>query len=187
MIRKEDYLHIGHTGRAHGLSGELACKLTVDIKDWIEDEEGRAFLMLEQDGLLIPFRIESHRTKSEEVDLIKFAGISSKEEAERWGNTPVWLIKDVMADMVEDSPLDDFALFLGYEVYARDTSRFLGEIVHVDETTMNTLITVQSVERGELLLPLAGELISSVDEQARRLVLIIPDGLLTDDAPYDIH
>lgn len=186
MIKKEDYINIGNTGRAHGLAGELACRLTVDIESWIVEEEGRAFLMLEEHGLLIPFRIEGYRTKSEDVDLIKFVGLDTKEEADRWGNASVWLKKEVVMQGAEDSPRDNFALFVGYQVYSADSSTFIGEIVDVDETTMNTLIAVRTPQSEELLLPLASELIASTDEETRRLTLIIAEGLLTDEATYDI-
>lgn len=187
MIRKEDYLHIGNTGRTHGLLGELACKLTVDLADWISDEDGRAFLMLEENGLLIPFRIEGYRTKSGDVDLIKFAGVNTKEEAEWWSNIPVWLAKDVVDEDRDESPLENFALFTGYQLYSAADSTLIGEIVDVDESTINTLLAVKTVEGGELLFPLAQELITSIDEDARHLTLIIAEGLLSDDAHYDIH
>lgn len=187
MIKKEDYLNIGHTGRSHGLAGELACKLTVDIADWIADEEGRAFLMLEEDALLIPFRIEGHRIKSGDVDLIKFAGVDTKEAADLWSGRAVWLHKEVLGEDDRESPWDDYALFLEYEVCDAQSTQVLGKIVDVDETTINTLITVRGKEGEELLLPLAEELIASVDEATKRLTLIVPEGLLTDDAQYDIH
>lgn len=187
MIKKEDYINIGNTGRAHGLLGELACKLTVDIADWIADEEGRAFLMLEEHGLLIPFRIEGHRTKAGDVDLIKFAGLDSKEEAERWIGVPIWLAREVVDETEEGSPLDDYARLVGYQVFDAVSGGFVGEVVSVDQSTLNTLLILERTGGDELLLPLAAELIAALDEATRRLTLMIPEGLLTDEAEYDIH
>ena len=48
----------------------------------------------------------------------------------------------------------------------------------IDDTTLNTLLRVETTTSHERVLPIADELIVSVDTQLHRLSLLIPEGLL---------
>ena len=73
MLRKEDFEHIGTLGRAHGTQGEVSAKLSVDLSGLWEGADTSLFLMLEEQGLLIPYRVLKRRTKGEDIDLITFS------------------------------------------------------------------------------------------------------------------
>lgn len=185
MIKKENYKHIGHTGKPHGLIGELATKLTVEINEWIATEE-QPFLMLEENGLLIPFRVEGHRSKGGDIDLIKFSGLHSKEDAEHWSNTPIWLNNEYLDDEEGNDPWEDYTQLIGYQIIDANSQCLIGTVISVDESTMNTLLVVDRGQGEEVLLPLAEELITALNEIEKTLILIIPKGLLDNDAEYDI-
>ena len=82
MLRKEDFEHIGTLGRAHGTQGEVSAKLSVDLSGLWEGADTSPFLMLEEQGLLIPYRVLKRRTKGEDIDLITFSGITTKDDAD---------------------------------------------------------------------------------------------------------
>ena len=93
MLEKEDFENIGYVQRTHGIQGELACKTTVDLS-FISEDEDRYFLMLEEQGLLIPYAVEGFRTKTDEIDLISFGGIETKDKAETLFVSSLWLSRD---------------------------------------------------------------------------------------------
>lgn len=185
MLKKEDFECIGTLGRSHGLSGEITAKLSIDISNLIEDEEA-LFLMLEEHGLLIPFRVEGLRSKAGDIDIIKFSALESKEAAERWVNTPVWLDKAYLSEAEDVTDLLEYAHFVGYNLLDAESNQLIGTITEVDETTINTLITVERTTGEELILPIADELLAGIDVAQRTISLIIPAGLLDDSAEYDI-
>ena len=54
MIRKEDCYKIGRLGKAHGVKGEVTFQLTDDVFDRTDSE----YLLVEVDGILVPFFME---------------------------------------------------------------------------------------------------------------------------------
>lgn len=177
MLHKQDFEAIGYIGRTHGIQGEVACKVTVDLSALYEEEE-RLFLMLEEQGLLIPYAVESFRSKGEEIDLIRFDGITTKEQAEHLVGTALWLSKDYLGDDELSEDPYDFARYVGFTLIDQTKERVLGQVTHVDETTMNTLLYVEALDGTEMILPIAEELLVGYDDEQRTLVVNIPEGLL---------
>lgn len=181
MIKKEDFVAIGQVGKAHGLQGELSCKLSVDISELIAEEED-FFLMLEEQDLLIPYRVVAHRSKAGEIDLLHFAWVNSKEEAELLTNRKIWLSREYMPDEeLSDDPYD-FERYIGFEVYDEEEHSLVGRVQEVDSSTINTLLYIERTNGEELILPIADELLASYNDEERWLSLHIPQGLLNDDA-----
>ena len=67
MLSKEDFEFVGTLGRAHGIQGEVSAKLSVDLSGLWEGADTSLFLMLEEQGLLIPYRVLKLRTKGDEI------------------------------------------------------------------------------------------------------------------------
>lgn len=177
MLRKEDFESVGTLGRTHGIQGEITAKLSVDLSGLGEEAEEALFLMLEEQGLLIPYRVLKLRSKSADIDLITFAGITTKEEAERLVGRTVWLDKGYI-DSEQAEELFGFEHYIGYQLHQADSREPLGVIEAVDDTTINTLLSVLTPQGQEYVLPISEELIDEVDLTAHRLYLHIPAGLL---------
>lgn len=180
MLHKDDFEQIGTLGKPHGLQGEISSRLTVDLSVLVEDTDEPLFLMFEENGLLIPFRLESWRTKAGDIDLLKFADIDDCKDVEGYIGRTVWLDKEYLS-VGEEEVIDlfDFAHYVGYTVRSADTEEYIGVITAVDETTINTLLSVsREGSDGELILPIAEELLVSVQPENKSLRLHIPDGLL---------
>ena len=77
MIRREDVYKIGAIGKAHGVKGEV----TVFVDDDIFDRTDSEYLLLDIDGILVPFFMEEYRFKSDTTALVKFCGIDTQEKA----------------------------------------------------------------------------------------------------------
>lgn len=177
MLHKKDFVQIGVIGRTHGIQGEVSMKLSVDLSGILEDGD-RIFLMLEEEGLLIPYAIESHRSRSGEIDLIRLSGINSLEEAEHLVGKTVWLDNDYLEeDELSEDPYD-WSRYIGFEVYDAETETSVGRVVEVDERTLNVLLLVETPMGEELTLPIAEELLVGISDEDRVCVLRIPRGLL---------
>jgi ribosome maturation factor rimM len=177
MLRKTDFELIGTLGRAHGIQGEVSAKLSVDLSGLWGGADTSLFLMLEERGLLIPYRVLSWRTKAGDIDLLRFSDIDTKEQAEQLSGRAVWLDKDYLTEE-GGSDLLELSHFVGYELYDATTGQLIGRITDIDDTTLNTLLRVETTTSHERVLPIADELIASVDTQLHRLSLLIPEGLL---------
>lgn len=174
MINKNDYLPIGSIGKAHGVSGECNARLIVDLSPLMEEGEEPLFLFFEIDGLLVPFRLLTYRDKGAEASLLRFKGVNTKEEAERYLGVQLFLHRDYLADSDEELSLD---LLRGYTL-SDQHGQPLGTVIDIDESTLNTLLLIRNFEGEELLIPFADELIVHLDKANRSLALNIPDGLL---------
>ena len=62
MLKKEDMIEIGRLTKVHGLKGELNFVFTNDVWDEVEAD----YLIVETDGLLVPFFLEEYRFKNDE-------------------------------------------------------------------------------------------------------------------------
>ena len=54
----------------------------------------------------------------------------------------------------------------------------MGHIVDVDMSTANVLFVVEREGGGELLVPAIDDWVVSVDEEAKKLMMHVPEGLL---------
>ena len=77
MITPDDVFQIGRLGRPHGVKGEITFQISDDVFDRVDAE----YLLLELDGILVPFFMEEYRFKSDETVLMKFCDIDTQEQA----------------------------------------------------------------------------------------------------------
>ena len=170
MIKKEEVFKIGVINKPHGVKGEVSFSFTDDIFDRVEDCD---YLILMMDGILVPFFWEEYRFKSDNVALVKFEGIDTAERARMFTNVEVYFPKKYMDEQDE---ITSWNFFVGFQV--NDVRHgALGEIVDVDDVTMNVLFVIEK-EGEELLLPAHEEFILDLDKKNRVLTVEIPEGLL---------
>lgn len=170
MIKKEEVFKIGVINKPHGVKGEVSFSFTDDIFDRVEDCD---YLILMMDGILVPFFWEEYRFKSDNVALVKFEGIDTAERAKMFTNVEVYFPKKYMDEQDE---ITSWNFFVGFQV--NDVRHgALGEIVDVDDATMNVLFVIEK-EGEELLLPAHEEFILDLDKKNRALTVEIPEGLL---------
>ena len=177
MLHKEDFEHIGTLGRAHGTQGEVSAKLSVDLSGLWEGADSSFFLMLEEQGLLIPYRVLKCRTKGEEIDLIIFSGITTKDEADALTGRHVWLDRDYLSSEEDIEDFFDYQHYVGFDLYDATTQSHIGRIVAIDESTLNTLLQIETSTGKELILPISEELIDHLDLDKHCLYMQIPTGL----------
>lgn len=175
MIRKEEVYKIGMFNKPHGVKGELSFTFTDDVFDRAECE----YLVCLLDGIFVPFFIEEYRFRSDSTALVKLEGIDSSEQARMFTNVDVYYPVEYREE--EEHPAWDY--FTGFRV-SDSIHGYLGEIVEVDDSTVNTLFVIDRAGT-ELLIPAREELIVELDPEKRCMTLQLPEGLLDLDHAAD--
>ena len=171
MIREEEVFKIGSFNKPHGIKGEISFTFTDDIFDRSECD----YLVCLLDGIYVPFFIEEYRFKTDTTALIKFEGIDSAEKARMFTNIPVYFPKKYVAEEESDD-ISSWNYFVGFKVL--DTKYgSLGEIVAVDESTMNVLFYINR-EGEEIIIPAHEEFIINLNKKERIITVELPDGLI---------
>ena len=171
MIRKEDVFLIGRIGKPHGVKGEVLFHFEDDVFDRTESE----YLILEIDGILVPFFMEEYRFRSDETALVRFCDINTQERARELTGCAVYFLRS-------EVPADDdeltWAQVIGFTILNDATNEAVGSLVAVDDTTINTLFEIDTPDGGRVLVPANDDLITDIDTEARTITVIIPEGLL---------
>lgn len=169
MITKEEIFRIGKIEKVHGLNGELSFNFTTDVFDTAES----SFIILEIDGIFVPFFIENYRFKSDSTGLIKFDGVNSDMKARELVSCDMYLPNSFLAEM-EDSEVG-LEYFKGFNLM--EGTQLIGGIIDVDESTENALFIVDR-DGEDLLIPVVDEYILEIDHENRTLYVELPEGLL---------
>ena len=167
MIRKEDVYRIGKLGKTHGVRGEISFLFDDDVFDRVDAD----YLILCIDDILVPFFIEEYRFKTDSNALMKFEGIDTQDRARELTGCEVYFPHE-LADSDEDTI--SWAAIVGFDITDADSSRTIGRIAAVDDSTINILF---ELEDGRLI-PASEDLITAIDQQARTITMRLPDGLL---------
>ena len=169
MIKQDDVYRIGRIGKAHGIHGEV----TFNFDDDVFDRTDADYIVIEVDGLLVPFFIEEYRFRSDTTALMKLEGVDSQERARELTNCEVFFPRHLTGADAADGPLT-YAFLVGFTIVDAATGRDVGTIASVDESTMNILFCLED----GTLIPAAEELIEGIDKEGRRIVVNLPEGIL---------
>ena len=171
MIKKEDVYKIGKLGKPHGVKGEVRMLCTDDIFDRVESD----CLILEIDGILVPFFMEEYRFRSDERVLVKFADIDTEAQARELTGCEVYFPRE-QADRHEGEAT--WAELVGYALVDVRRDTLVGTITRVDDTTINILFEVETADGREVLVPASEELVEQVDKTRHRIHVRVPEGIL---------
>ncbi|MDR0349467.1 MAG: ribosome maturation factor RimM [Tannerella sp.] len=170
MIKKEELFEIGYFTKPHGIKGELSLHTKFsDVFEGVDDP----YLVCELDGILVPFFLEACRFKGSSVILVKLETVNNEIQARKFSNKSVYCPLIMQKETPDEK--QSWRFFTGYKL-EDDSTGISGEITDVDESTINTLFKVD-YQGKELVVPIAADLIISVDKEDRRLIVTLPEGL----------
>lgn len=170
MILKDEIFPIGQITKPHGLKGEMSFTTTSSILDEVDVP----FIVLEPEGLLVPFYLEHVRMKTDTTGLLKLERIDSEEQAREYAGLTIYL-PNMFLDEIEDNEIET-EYFVGFEITDEEKGR-IGRVLAVDQSTANALFVVET-ESGEVLIPVAEEYITGIDHDRKIISLKLPEGLL---------
>ena len=167
MIRKEEVYRIGRLGKAHGVRGEVSLQFDDDIFDRVDAD----YLVLEIDGILVPFFMEEYRFRNDTVCLVKFCDVDTQQRASELTGCDVYFPRS-LADEADEQP--SLSSLVGFTLTNAADGQSLGKIADIDDTTQNVLFVLADGR----LIPANDELIADIDMQQQRITMEIPEGLL---------
>lgn len=168
MIKKEEVYKIGRIGKAHGVKGEVSFNFDDDVFDRVEAE----YLILEVDGILVPFFMEEYRFRSDNTALVKFEDIDTQERARELTNCDVFFPRHLAED--DEDEVLTYSFLVGFDIIDDSTGKKVGTIASVDDSTLNILF---ELEDGRLI-PASEELITDIDKENKTITIALPEGIL---------
>ena len=163
MIRAEEVYKIGRLGKAHGVKGEVSFQFDDDIFDRVDAD----YLVLDIDGILVPFFMEEYRFRSDTVCLVKFSGIDTQQRAQELTGCDVFFPR-TLAEEGDEMP--SLASLVGFKIVNDVNGETVGRIAAIDDSTVNILF---ELENGTLI-PASDELITDIDAEQRTIRMNIP-------------
>ena len=167
MIKQEEVYTIGRLGKSHGVRGEVSFLFDDDVFDRVDAD----YLILDIDGILVPFFIEEYRFRSDTTALMKFEGIDTQERARELTGCDVYFPRNLAAS---DDDSISWSAIVGFDIIDASTDKSVGRIASIDDSTLNILFCL---EDGHLI-PASEDLITQIDQQARTITMHLPAGLL---------
>ena len=167
MIRPEEVYRIGRLGKAHGVKGEVSFQFEDDIFDRMDAD----YLVLDMDGILVPFFMEEYRFRSDSLALVKFCDVNSQERASELTGCDVFFPRTLVE---EDDEQLSLASLVGFDIVEANNNKKVGVIAAIDDSTANVLF---ELEDGRLL-PATDNLITEINTKERTIKMEIPKGLL---------
>lgn len=167
MIKSEDVYKIGRIGKTHGVRGEVSFQFDDDIFDRVDAE----YLVLDVDGILVPFFMEEYRFRNDTVCLVKFCDIDTQQRASDLTNCDVYFPR-ALAN--EDEESLSLASLVGFTIVDSSNEETVGHIAAIDDSTANILFELEN----DCLIPANDDLITDIDKEKRQITMNIPQGLL---------
>ena len=163
MITNEEVIAIGKITRTHGKRGEVQCLMENEY--W--DNADATFLILSINNILVPFRVLDWRSKGSDSLIFQLDHITDELEAQQLIGHHAYMLKSDISE--EDEILPTWQSLLGYQVIDTDQGN-LGIITYVDETTINTLITLNNNQ----LIPLHEDFIIDIQQDQQQITICLP-------------
>jgi 16S rRNA processing protein RimM len=167
MIRQEEVYKIGRLGKAHGVKGEVSFQFDDDIFDRVEAD----YLVLDIDGILVPFFMEEYRFRSDSVCLVKFCNVDTQQRAQELTGCDVFFPR-ALAEEGDEMP--SLSMLVGFKIVNAANGKTVGRIAAIDDSTANVLF---EMEDG-MLIPANDDLIEVIDAEQQQIKMNIPQGLL---------
>ena len=165
---------VGRIARTHGNRGQVIVDVETDFPE-LRFRPGAELFIRRRDNVPSPVAltlttVRFHRGRP----ILGFAGVEDMNDAEALAGLELRLPVDRLA------PLPAGAFYhhdlVGCEVEKASGER-VGVVTAVEGTTGGSRLVVQGA-RGEILIPLAAEICTTIDPASKRIVVDPPDGLL---------
>lgn len=175
MITSDELAPIGFLGKPHGVNGEINLITDIDV-----DIDELSCVIMDIDGINVPFFFKSIRQRGSESYLVMIDGIDSDAAVSAFVNKKVYALKsEIEIEADSDDDADGFYAedLVGYRAVATEAG-LDGEIIGVDDSTDNVLFIVEMKSGKQVLIPVSDEFITEIDVDHHIIHMTLPDGLL---------
>lgn len=168
-MSNSEYFLIGKVTRPHGLKGEV----TIALKPDAPDPASLDVVYLEQKGSLVPYFVDTVSSKGSRA-YVKFQEVDTHERAASVSGLDVFLPLSERPEAGERGFYSDE--IAGFSVFAVDGT-LLGTVREVADAGRGRLVVVQHGS-SEVLIPVNGPFIQSVDMKKGTIFVDLPEGFL---------
>lgn len=173
MILPQEAIVVGCIARLHGKQGVLQCLMKNTYWEdtfWEEDADRyhNTFLLLELQHILTPFRVQDWCCKGKDCVLFQLQGVDNEQTALRLVGADVYMLRKDIPTTTDSLP-STWQCLAGYRIIDLDQGE-LGEVLAVDDSTINTLLSLNSGE----IIPIHPDFIVEQDQDARILTIRLP-------------
>lgn len=178
MIKASEIAAVGSLLKPHGIKGEIVADLDQDIKP-----DKLRCIVLDIDGIFVPFFISGIRNGGSSSTLLTIDGITNENEAKELCGKEIYALKSDVPDVPSDDEGGFYlADLIGFNVES-ESGKVIGKIEDYDDSTSNVLLIVSPQDKRapdsvQLYIPLADEYITEIDAENRTIKMSLPSGLL---------
>lgn len=175
MILDNDIIEIGKFQKTHALKGELNALLDLD-EDYILDGHP---IIVNLDGINVPFYADSIRPKGSSSYLIKLEGIDDVSLANKFVNKIIFGLRKDLLDYY-DSPEEEYVSdseIIGYSVISEEFG-LVGEAIDLDDSTVNTLLIVENPNGDDIYIPFNDEYIIEINSDRQEILVRVQQELI---------
>lgn len=159
---------IGYVSKTHGLKGEVTIVMTPECPDLHSVQN----IFLEINGHLVPHFIDTLSANGGKA-FIRFEGVDTIEKATLLKGASMYLPKKERAVLPRGEFYNDEVI--GFEVH--DENGPLGKVIDLEEAGPNRFL-VMDYNGREILVPVNGPFIRSINKSKKRITVELPDGFL---------
>lgn len=174
MIKKEEVVEAGKFLKPHGLAGELNAVLDPQI-----DLDAVRCIVVDVNGILVPFFIESWRGKGTEACLIKLDGFDTAESVMPFMGEEIYVLREDLPESEFNDSNGGFYLsdLMGYTILDLKGKK-VAVIEDFDDSTQNVILLAKTDDGTNVYIPLAEEFIMGIEPENKMITMDLPDGIL---------
>ena len=176
---KLDFIKIASIIKTHGYRGDIVLKRENNISFSLFEKslnEGNS-IFISKDGIPVPFFISVNSVDfiDEEIVHLKLDELDDLEKAKDFINNDVYLTADCLEQQLDNNfPDQDW---IHFKVLDKNHG-FIGTVVDFNEDVPENPLIIIENQGKELMIPVNGDLIQSVNWDKKEIFTNLPDGYL---------
>ena len=177
MINKNEWLTVGLITSCHGINGQVKVKSLSDFEERFL-KPGIRWLQKENEP---PSKIElisGFKQPGKETFIIKFEGISTRNNAEQLKNSKILVKTNELPKLNKD----EFHLLelINLQVKTLDNEelKIIGKVINLENENNNLLVIELFKNQKRVLIPFVKEIVPLIDKEKNFIVINPPNGLL---------
>ena len=166
-------LKVGKIVNTHSLRGEVKVISSTDFEEE-RFKKGIKLLITRGNQVIEEVVVESYRSHKNSL-LVKFEGIDSINEAEKFKNLQLKVDSENISELEENEFY--FHEIIGCRVFD-ENNILLGEVVEILTPGANDVWVIKGENGKEILIPYIADVVKNVDVQNKKIDIEIMEGLI---------
>jgi 16S rRNA processing protein RimM len=165
-----DCYKIGYILKPHGLKGEVTISIDAEAP---ENLEAVKTVFIQSNQQLVPHFLEAISVRGDKA-FVKFEDVNTQEAAQAISKSAIFLPKASRPKSGRGEFYDDE--IIAFEVLDVE-GNVIGKVTGVEEAGPNKLLAVDR-EGKEVLIPVNGPFITSINKSKKKIIVDLPEGFL---------